>query len=72
MGDALGSFVTRLKGRDGVEADIMEEHAIIKVIDKRQTVKWIALFNLITAVIHRPEGLEENKPVLREPSGRSE
>ena len=72
VGDALGSFVTRLRGGGRGEAGVAEKHAVTKVRDKRQNTKRIALFNLIIAVTHRPEGLEESKPVLREPSGRSE
>jgi hypothetical protein len=39
VGDALGSFVTRLRGGGRGEAGVAEKHAVIKVIDKRQNVR---------------------------------
>jgi len=39
VGDALGSFVTRLRGGGGGESGVAEKHAVIKVTDKRQNVK---------------------------------
>jgi hypothetical protein len=47
VGDALGSFVTRLRGGGGGETGVAEKHAVTKVKDKRQNVKRIALFSLI-------------------------
>ena len=47
VGDALGSFVTRLRGGERGESGAAEKHAAVKVKNKRQNVKRIALFNLI-------------------------
>ena len=47
VGDALGSFVTRLRGGGRGEAGVAEKHAVIKVKDKRQNVKRNILSNLI-------------------------
>ena len=47
VGDALGSFVTRLRGGGRGETGVAEKHAVTKVKDKRQNVKRNILFNLI-------------------------
>ena len=47
VGEALGSFVTRLRGGGRGEAGVAEKHAVTKVKDKRQNVKRKMLFNLI-------------------------
>jgi hypothetical protein len=51
VGDALGSFVTRLRGGGRGETGVAEKHAVIKVKDKRQNVKRITFFNNLVGIL---------------------